>query len=315
MFHHVPVLCEAIVNAFNLTAGDRFVDGTVGGGGHLAAIGQNTSGLCLIGVDQDPAALDAAQTHIQKVLPDSETHWFQSNFAHLKAVLAEHQLLPITGGILLDIGVSSHQLDCAERGFSFSKQGPLDMRMNPHHAITAASILNTWPERELSDLFFQYGEERWSRPIARAIVQDRDHTPFTQTTQLAGLIERIYQSHRRGKPEAIHPATRVFQALRIAVNQELDVLSTLLSQLPELLAPKARVAVITFHSLEDRIVKQYFKAQACTCICPPDFPICQCQQKPTLKILTAKPIVASSAEIEANPRSRSAKLRVAERLP
>jgi 16S rRNA (cytosine1402-N4)-methyltransferase len=218
---------------------------------------------------------------------------------------------PVTGGVLADIGVSSMQLDTAERGFSFSKEAPLDMRMSPDNPRTAADIINMYTESDLVRIFSEYGEEHLSKTVARELVSHRDSEPFQTTSQLAYFIARLYKA--RGKQEKIHPATRVFQALRIEVNDELGHLQRFLESLPELLSPGAHVAVISFHSLEDRIIKRFFQEQAKDCICPPRFPVCQCNHRATFKV-SGKPRQASEAEVRTNPRSRSAKLRAAIRL-
>jgi 16S rRNA (cytosine1402-N4)-methyltransferase len=273
----------------------------------------------LIGFDQDAWALAHRAGPRLEGLPVS---LIQANFSEMETFLKERDALPVTGGILLDIGVSSFQLDQAERGFSFSKEAPLDMRMNAEGSLTAAIILNEWSEAELLRIFSEYGEERFSRTIAREIVQQRKLKPFETTLDLAHLVVGIYERHKawppRGnerKSKPIHPATQVFQAIRIAVNDELGHLERFLNRAPSLLAPGARLAIISFHSLEDRIVKQAFKNFAQGCQCPAWFPVCQCGLRPTLKILTGKPVTASEEEIRQNPRSRSARLRVAERLP
>jgi 16S rRNA (cytosine1402-N4)-methyltransferase len=217
-------------------------------------------------------------------------------------------------GALLDLGVSSMQLDRPERGFSFRAEGPLDMRMNPDLPETAADLVNTLPEGELADLIFTHGEERHARRIARAIVERRRQMPFRTTGELAETVARAVPGRRAGGAGGIHPATRTFQALRIALNDELGALRDALPRVVECLAPRGRIAVISFHSLEDRIVKQYFAAQTGRCTCPPGLPVCRCGAKATLRVLTRKPVVASPEEQRANPRSRSAKLRVAEKL-
>jgi 16S rRNA (cytosine1402-N4)-methyltransferase len=231
----------------------------------------------------------------------------QANFRDAASVAALHGFAQVEA-VVLDLGISSHQLASAERGFSFQESGPLDMRMDPGSALTAGEIVNKWTVDELADVLYRYGEERQSRRLARAIVTAR---PLSTTAELAGVVSHTVtpRSHRR-----IHPATRVFQALRIAVNDELGALEAVLSQLPGLLKPQGRFAVITFHSLEDRIVKRFVQREARDCLCPPDFPVCRCEHKATLRAITGRPVCPSAAEITANPRSRSAKLRIAERL-
>jgi 16S rRNA (cytosine1402-N4)-methyltransferase len=235
-------------------------------------------------------------------------HLLHANFDRLHQLAQRHQI-PSADGILLDLGVSSMQFDRPERGFSFQADGPLDMRMDTSAGESAADLVNRLPEEELADLIYRYGEERQSRRIARAIVQDR---PFARTQDLAGLIARIVRPGKGGQwsRAKIHPATRTFQALRIAVNDELGALERVLPQAVLQLAPGGRLAVISFHSLEDRIVKQYFQQEARDCICPPEQPVCTCRHKATISIITKKPIMPSLAEVDKNPRARSAKLRV-----
>jgi 16S rRNA (cytosine1402-N4)-methyltransferase len=232
---------------------------------------------------------------------------FHSNFKRLGQMASLHHIPP-ADGILLDLGVSSMQLEQPGRGFSFQLEGPLDMRMDQGSGPTAADLVNRLPEKELADLIFKYGEDRASRRIARAIVKAR---PIQGTVELAQIVARAIPGQRRGKPK-IHPATRTFQALRVAVNQELEMLELVLPQALALLKPKGRLAVISFNSLEDRIVKQYFKQEAQDCICPPEQPVCICNHKAIINIVTKKPITPGTVEIDANPRARSAKLRVVE---
>jgi 16S rRNA (cytosine1402-N4)-methyltransferase len=298
-FIHQPVLLTEVLQALNPQPGKTYVDGTLGGAGHAMALLTKEPLAQLIGFDRDAMALAAAK----ECLPET-IRLIQAPFAELACYLAP---LFITGGILLDLGVSSPQLDQADRGFSFMHNAPLDMRMDQtSDSPTAAELLTTATETQLADWFKQYGEERLAKPIARAI---KANLP-THTHALAELCRQTYR-HFRIK-EQQHPATRVFQALRIAVNGELDQLQGVLNQLPGLLAPGARVAIISFHSLEDRIVKQWMVQQAATCVCPPRLPVCQCGKVPTLRVLTKKPIMATTAETTQNPRARSAKLRVAE---
>jgi 16S rRNA (cytosine1402-N4)-methyltransferase len=304
-FHHVSVLLEEVLDLLRPAPGGRFLDGTVGGAGHAAALLEKVgSEGFLYGIDQDPAALAVAEERLARWGSNFELR--QGNFAD---VLPEWNLPPLNG-ILLDLGVSSHQLDTAERGFSFRLEGPLDMRMGDS-GPSAADLVNTLPERELVDILFRYGEERHSRAIVRALLKRREEKPFRTTRELAEVIERMVPAHKAG---GIHPATRTFQALRIAVNRELEVLEQVLPAAISKLAPGGRLAVISFHSLEDRIVKTVFRDMAKSCVCPPKLPICVCGTVPTVKVITPKPREASEAEIRVNPRSRSAKLRVAERI-
>jgi 16S rRNA (cytosine1402-N4)-methyltransferase len=282
-FHHIPVLPEAVVTGLAIRPGGQYLDATAGGGGHSRLILEADSSTTLVAIDQDATAIAAAQANLTE-FGDRVSYW-HGNFAEFKPVGAAFQ------GILADLGVSSVQLDVGDRGFSFRQSAPLDMRMDPRQALTAADIVNHWDETELANLIYTYGEERLSRRIARTIVERR---PFHTTTDLAEAIAYcVPRSYRYGR---IHPATRTFQALRIAVNRELEVLETLLADAPRWLAPGGRLVVISFHSLEDRLVKHTLKAS------------------PNLRVITKKPVVATAAEIDQNPRARSAKLRVAERI-
>ncbi|MEO1592719.1 MAG: 16S rRNA (cytosine(1402)-N(4))-methyltransferase RsmH [Cyanobacteria bacterium J06632_22] len=281
-FQHVSVLPEAVLSGLQVQAGGRYLDATLGGGGHSRLILAAAADVQLVGIDQDPAALVAAQQTLSSFAGQVST--WQGNFAEYDP--ADQQF----DGILADLGVSSPQLDTPERGFSFRHTAPLDMRMNPDGDLTAADIINHWGEKDLADTIYTYGEERLSRRIARRIVERR---PFNTTTELAETIaSTVPGKYRHGR---IHPATRTFQALRIAVNQELTVLEQFLARSPDWLNPGGRLVVISFHSLEDRIVKH------------------QQRGDDRLKVITKKPIVADEVEKRENPKARSAKLRVAER--
>ncbi len=281
-FHHVPVLLEAVLQGLQPIAQGRYLDCTVGGGGHSVAILAAAPDLNLVAIDQDPMALRAAQARLAPW--GDRVTFYHTNFATFDPGTTSFN------GILADLGVSSAQLDQAERGFSFRHTAPLDMRMNPLQDLTAAEIVNHWEEAELARIFFFYGEERLSRRIARSLVEQR---PFQTTTELAEAIARcVPGKYRHGR---IHPATRTFQALRIAVNRELEVLETFLDKAPDWLVPGGRLAIISFHSLEDRIVKHAFRNDE------------------RLEIITKKPLVAGDLEVQQNPRARSAKLRVAAR--
>lgn len=287
--------------------GGRYVDATVDGGGHAAAIMNATGGNCyLLGIDLDPSALAQAQ---QRLASYGEVATLvEGNYRDLEEICHQHNFRSVDG-ILLDLGLSSLQLEEAERGFSFRHEGPLDMRFSPQQRLTASDIVNTYSERALTDILWRYGEERHSRRIARRIVASR---PIATTTRLAQVIE---QTVGRGRGAgAIHPATRTFQALRIAVNQELENLEAFLDQAVNLLPPGGRLAVISYHSLEDRIVKNFMRREARDCLCPPQRPVCVCGHKASLRLLTRKALTPSATEVAENPRSRSAKLRVAEKL-
>lgn len=303
--YHRPVLLEETLAALAVNPQGIYVDGTAGGGGHSHAVASRLRGGRLIALDQDPDAVRQATARLAG-LPATVV---RSNFRYISRVLSD---LGIHGvdGILLDIGVSSHQLDKAERGFSYHAEAPLDMRMSQEGA-TAADLLQELSEQELADIFFRFGEEKFSRAIARAIVKRRQERPLTTTTELAEVIKGAVPAVARRDG---HPARRVFQALRIAVNAELDCLSEALDSAFDRLNVGGRLAVITFHSLEDRMVKQRF-AEFCTgCTCPPSFPVCVCGKQPAGRLVLRKPVEASPREVAENPRSRSAKLRCIEKL-
>jgi 16S rRNA (cytosine1402-N4)-methyltransferase len=285
------------------------LDMTVGMGGHSSELLKSLPNGRLVGLDQDADALQHAGRALRK---DPRVSLFKANFADVLWVLMDLSISEVDS-VLMDIGVSSLQLDTPERGFSFGQDGPLDMRMDQHAGHTAAWVINTYSEQDLAKVIFEYGEEPKARALARAIVADRAKKQFETTGELAALAKRVIRSGK--KPGEKHPATRLFQALRIEVNRELEVLQKGLKSALSVLKPGGRLAVITFHSLEDRIVKHFMKDESVDCICPPDFPQCVCGHKASLKVLTSKPVTASEAELEANPRARSAKLRVAEKLP
>ena len=301
---HQPVLYHEIIHALQPKNAGRYVDGTLGAGGHARGILEACApDGCLLGLDVDPQALALAR---ETLAPYGErARLFQASYDSLAETLREVGW-DIVDGILLDLGLSSMQLDTPERGFSFQHDAPLDMRFDPGSPTTAADLVNTLPQDELADLIFRYGEERASRRIAQAIVKAR---PLQTTRQLAAVIEAILP--RKGH---IHPATKTFQALRIAVNEELDRVENLLPQAVAALKSGGRLAIISFHSLEDRIVKEYFRRESRDCICPPKQPVCTCGHKATLKEISRKPIIPGEAETKANPRARSAKLRIAEKL-
>jgi 16S rRNA (cytosine1402-N4)-methyltransferase len=309
-FSHLPVLPEEVLALLNPAPGGIYLDGTVGGGGHARLILEaSASDGRLIGLDRDPSALRKAA---EVLAPFGDRAILRHcNFSEAAAVLTE---LGISGldGMLLDLGVSSHQLDEASRGFSFRSDAPLDMRMDPTSGPTAADLVNTAATEELARIFREYGEERWAGRIARRIVQVRQQHSLTTTRQLAELVRDAVPG---GKvPARIHPATRVFQALRIQVNQELEHVSRGIAEAIDLLNPGGRLVVISFHSIEDRIVKRFFQEEAKGCICPPRLPTCVCNHRPRLELLTRKGVRASEVEVEANPRARSAVLRAVRRI-
>ncbi|MZP28955.1 16S rRNA (cytosine(1402)-N(4))-methyltransferase RsmH [Heliobacterium undosum] len=311
VFHHIPVLLHQVLEVLQPRPEGVYLDGTVGGGGHSAAILEKISGRGrLIGLDQDPTALAAAGRNLASF--GDRVTLVRSNFRRIGAVVAELGLMGKIDGILLDIGVSSHQLDEAERGFTYRMDAPLDMRMNPESALTAAKLLNEAPEGEIARILRDYGEERWAKRIAQFIVKRRAEQALERTGELVDIIRAAIPAAAR--QEGGHPAKRTFQALRIAVNDELGALEEALPAALEALAPGGRLAVISFHSLEDRIVKNFFAEQARGCLCPPDFPVCACGNRPKVKIITRKPLVGSDEEMQANPRAQSAKLRAAEKI-
>jgi len=306
---HTTVLLREAVDLLAPRPGGVFVDGTLGGGGHAAAILERSApGGVLIGMDQDESALARSRERLAKYGDRAVT--VQANFRDLERVLAD---LGIAGvdGVLLDLGLSWFHLRSPERGFSFQTDGPLDMRMDAGGAVTAAELVNTLPRQELARILREYGEEKKANAIAKAIEKARARGPITRTVQLAQVVSSVFPPY---PPRRTHPATLTFQALRIAVNDELGALRDGLEQAVRLLRPGGRVAVISFHSLEDRIVKQDFVGHAKGCVCPPRFPVCQCGRKPDLKVLTKRPVMAAEAEVAANPAARSAKLRAAEKI-
>lgn len=302
--YHESVLLQETVEALCPAPGKLIVDGTLGGGGHSEAL--LAAGASVIGLDQDPEAIAFAS---RKLSPFGDRFQaIRTSFAEAQPRLDEKGV-GLLDGVLLDLGVSSHQLDAPERGFSFQREGPLDMRMDPEGPITAAALVNTMSAEQLERIFKTYGEEPAARKIAARIVRDRMVTPFETTLQLAESVEKVVP--RRGKA---HPATRVFQALRIAVNRELDVLPLALEQFTARLSPGGRFAVITFHSLEDRIVKHFFKERAVQWLDRPEWPAPRPNPAYCFRLVSSKAITATEAEQRANPRSRSAKLRVAEKI-
>jgi 16S rRNA (cytosine1402-N4)-methyltransferase len=311
---HIPVLLSQTIAGLALTPNASCIDGTLGGAGHAEALLVATAPTGrLLGLDSDPAAIDRAEIRLAPF--GSRVTLVQDSFRNLAQIAAVHGFTGVDA-VLLDLGISSFQLAEAERGFSFQLSGPLDMRMNPLSPLTAAEIVNEWSQDELADIIYRFGEEPRSRRIARAIINAR---PIQTTSELAEVVARAIGHSRsrqvtlRGQPH-IHPATRVFQALRIRVNDELGALEEALRQMLTLLAPGGRLAVIAFHSLEDRIVKQFIQRESRDCLCPPELPICRCGHQATLRPVTHKPIQPDEAETSRNSRSRSAKLRIAERL-
>lgn len=308
---HAPVLVAPVLQLL-LTAETRtIVDATLGDGGHsLALLEKGGAGLRVIGIDADTDALAVAQTRLAKFAERFQP--IQGNFRSLTSLLDPLGMTSVDG-VLADLGVSSRQIDQPERGFSYLQDGPLDMRMNPYGRSpnlphTAAHLLATLEQNDLKQIFRDYGEEKLAAPIARAIVKQRTQRPLQRTSDLRQIVEKIVHG-----PHRVKSLARIFQALRIAVNEELEALNEFLAQALALLRPEGRLVVISYHSLEDRIVKQFFRAQAKGCTCPPEFPVCVCGRKSQLSILTAKPLAPGSEEIAANSRARSARLRAAQK--
>lgn len=307
---HRPVLLTEVVDYLRPRPGKIYVDCTVGAGGHSEEILRLSSpDGKLIGIDRDNYALRLAEQRLKKF--GARAKLFQENFIFLPSILKKEKI-DFVEGIIFDLGFASFQVNEAERGFSFQKSGPLDMRMDRRQTLTAQDILQNWPPAELEKIIRTYGEEYQAKRIARAIVEFREKNVFETTQDLVSVILKAIPKNRQ--TTRIHPATKTFQALRIAVNDELNNLSKGLSAAMECLAVGGRLGVISFHSLEDRIVKKTFQLWDKGCICPPKIPVCQCGKKPLVKILTAKPVTASEQEKRINPRARSAKLRVAKKL-
>lgn len=309
-YHHTTAMLSEAVALLQPVPGMTVVDCTLGGCGHASALCEKImpNGL-LIGIDQDRDAIENARVVLSPY--GTNVQIFHGNFVNLPDFLSQSGLVGVDA-ILVDLGLSLNQIEKSGRGFSFSRNEPLDMRMDTRTDLTAAQIVNTWKEIELQNIFKNYGEERWAHPIARKIVAVRKHTPISTSLQLANLIaESIPKSVAR--KSKIHPATRVFMALRIAVNQELDKLEVFIKNAVDLLNKKGRLCVLSFHSLEDRIVKHQFKALAATCTCPPRLPQCVCGKKPQVKLLTSKVKRPGKEEIQKNPMARSTRLRAVEK--
>ncbi len=312
---HITVLPEETLDLLVPRPGEsfrggRYLDGTLGGGGHAALVLERTApDGRVLGIDADPAALDRVRARLPEAVASGRLVLMQGNFAALADLARAADFVPLDG-IVLDLGLSSDQLADRERGFSFVADAPLDMRFDPTRGQSAADLVNTLDEAALADLLYQYGEERRSRAIAHRIVAQRSRAPIERSGELARLVESVIH----GRPGGIHPATRSFQALRIAVNDELGSLEAALPAALDTLRPGGRIVVISFHSLEDRIVKRFFQAEERGCVCPPELPACVCGRSPRLRLLTRHPVTAGEAELAANPRARSAKLRAAERL-
>ena len=308
-FHHISVLLQECLDGLDIKPDGIYVDGTLGGAGHSSQIAKRLTTGRLIGIDRDPVALKAAGERLAPY-KDNVT-LVHSNFCEIKAVVEELHI-PGVDGILLDLGVSSPQLDDGSRGFSYMADAPLDMRMNSHDTLDAKQVVNTWSQEELKRILYNYGEERYAPQIAAAICRRREEKTIETTLELVDIIRSAMPP--AALREKQHPAKRSFQAIRIAVNDELGSVEKVMADAIPLLNPGGRLAVITFHSLEDRIVKTAMTAASKGCTCPPSFPVCVCGKKPQVKLVSKKPIVATEEELEVNPRSRSAKLRVCEKL-
>ena len=308
-FHHISVLLNECLEGLNIKPDGIYVDGTLGGAGHSSQIAKRLTTGRLIGIDRDPVALKAAG---ERLAPYGDrVTLVHANFCEIKEIL-ENLQIPGVDGILLDLGVSSPQLDDGARGFSYMTDAPLDMRMNNEDYLTAQIVVNTWSQEELRRILYTYGEERYAPQIAAAICRRREENPVKTTLELVDIIRSAMPP--AALREKQHPAKRSFQAIRIAVNNELGSVEKVMADAIGLLNPGGRMAVITFHSLEDRIVKTAMAEASKGCTCPPQFPVCVCGKKPLVKQITRKPIVATEEELEVNPRSRSAKLRVCEKL-
>jgi len=308
---HIPVMIPEVLHYLNCKPGRIYVDGTLGGSGHARAICRNISpGGVFIGIDQDIDAIRNAKDVLKSF--DLTIHLFHGNFVDLPEFLRQLKIKAVDG-ILLDLGISLHQIESSGRGFSFLRDEPLDMRMNRASRTTAEDLINRMDEKNLKQIFREYGEERWAGQIAEKIVTSRNQEAIKSSGQLAQIVSDAVPKSK-SYHQKIHPATRVFMALRIAVNRELEMLNVFMENVEDFLNPKARLCVLSFHSLEDRIVKHRFKDLEKGCICPSDFPECVCNQKPILRLLTKKVVRPSKEEIERNPMARSTKLRAAEKI-
>jgi len=309
-YHHVPVMVEEVLYYLDCKPGQTFVDGTLGGGGHTKAIlRQIEPNGFLVGIDKDPDAIASTGKSLRGFT--SQLRLLHADFAdigRIRTELGERS----TDGILLDLGLSLYHLAGSGRGFSFKRDEPLDMRMNLKEDMTARDVVNEFTQDRLAAIISDYGEERWAGRIAASIVKARRKEPIVSSLALAEIVKQAIPA--KHQPSRIHPATRTFQAIRIAVNQELDSLQRFLNCAPELLRPGGRLCIISFHSLEDRMVKQRFKEMADPCRCPPQFPVCTCGKKPQARILTKKPVRPNPDAVHANPMARSAKLRAVEKL-
>ena len=309
-FSHYSVMLKECIDALDIKPNGIYVDCTVGGGGHSEAILERLDGGRLISLDQDDEAIETCKKRLARF--GERSIIVKSNFSELERVLNELEIVHIDG-VLMDLGVSSHQLDTPSRGFSYNSDAELDMRMNPRSPFSAYDVVNTYSEQELKKIIFDYGEERFAPQIARKIVLAREENPIKTTLELASIIKNAIPVGA-AKKESQHPAKRTFQAIRIEVNHELDVITPAIETAVSRMNIGGRIAIMTFHSLEDRIVKTKYNDYAKACTCPANFPVCVCGNKAKLKVITKKPIIANNEELSENARSRSAKLRVAEKI-
>ena len=313
-FHHLPVLLNECLDGLAIRPGGAYLDCTLGGAGHSSEILKRLGeGGLLVGIDRDADAIEAASARLSAVDSPARFVALRGNFHDAPALLASAGIDRALDGILIDLGVSSHQLDVRERGFSYHDDAPLDMRMDRSQALSAREIVNAWSEDDLNRVLRDYGEEKWARQIARVICDRRKAAPILTTGQLVSIIDAAIPKKLREK-DGSHPARRTFQALRIAVNDELAPLEQALRDIASMLNPGGRLCVIAFHSLEDRVVKNTFRGLLNPCTCPPSFPVCVCGKVATVKAVTRKPVTASPAELSENPRARSATLRIIEHL-
>lgn len=308
-FKHISVLFRETMENLDIKSGGIYVDGTLGGGGHAYGILERGENIRLVGIDQDKEAIVAAKKRLDSFL--GQATFINRNFSQIKAILAGLEINAIDGAVL-DLGVSSYQLDNAGRGFSYMHDAQLDMRMNQDNPRSAYDIVNGYTKEELTRIFYEYGEENWSKRIAEFITERRQEKPLETTGELVDVIRSAIP--KAARKDGSHPAKRVFQAIRIEVNGELEILKQALLDFVDVLKPGGRLAAITFHSLEDRIVKRVFAELAAGCTCPKDFPVCVCGKKPQIRLVNKKPILPSAEELRENIRSKSAKLRVVEKI-
>ena len=310
-FYHLPIMLNECIDGLNIRPDGDYLDCTLGGGGHSSEICRHLHGGRLFGIDRDAEAIAAATARLSAV-DGGSFRALRGNFHDARALLAEQDVSALDG-VLMDLGVSSHQLDARERGFSYHGDAPLDMRMDQRQALSARDVVNQWSEDDITRVLTDFGEEKWARQIARVICDRRTETPIETTAQLVSIIDAAIPRKFRPK-DGSHPARRTFQALRIAVNDELTPLEAAIRDLVDMLRPGGRICIITFHSLEDRIVKNCFRNLANPCTCPSGLPVCVCGKKPVVRLITRKPVTASEQELAVNPRARSASLRIAEKL-